>query len=880
MSIFLSILLATIAPTIAISAVNTNLFSNKQIRNSFLLIATIGLLVAISYSLFISYVVLPSLGKITVYSKELSEVITCLSALTIFIFFYEKSFSELLPIKKTRWFIFLGLYLFFTAITWLFTLYPFVAILGLFTVLSVYDLIKNIDCSKLGKPKSIYEKKIKFKHKPNVYVLFLESYHSKEILTDLYGIDSTKHYTKLEKSNFTIYEDVYSNRTTTELSFLSLVWPQLLYHSHHDISDKNGYLPNAFSVFENNGYQINIFSSEHLKSHFPLLFSNLGVSFSEFGHKVEKLFSPILSQNSLFRKVLSTPDLFEHEENFEGRFLSFENQIKTATTPQVQVFHFGACHVRGEAYDVFKKKYTSSYFHAQKKLEQTVSVIKENDSSPLIIAIGDHGARIINEAKEDESNSKTSPNPHGYGIRAKDYSSVFLGIHWPVKHYVGDKEILSHVRIFNHVFAALCEDKIHLENMMPNISLVDTPEYGLTVIVKDGIPLEEWEPAFASRDVDYYIDKIEKDPNNISLHLELVSKYDSENKHDVSLKYLVDLCKKFPRNSKVRIATAIKYNARSESSKAEKYVMEAFNMDCTDNVVLNLLFDIKLANEDVVGFFYFLQKHQDTIPHFHNYTRCGRSIQIYSKTHTIKETLELIESLSPDTQKSVSVGVAKRKVLDFSKEKAHEVDVLINAVQDSSTPIYRRIVVVLLIEAFMFCTTNKDFATSIRIAQAIINSDEKSTGTYIRLATVLERVGRVSDALNVYVGALRVNNSSSLLYHLGLLLIRNNISINGFEQLTEDSQKALARNVTSLIPCINFDLKWYVKEYADILDGMHPFQHYMHHSIGLNLSPNPNFNTTKYVTENTDIFEHGVDPALHYYQTGQYEVRLSPLNDC
>ncbi|MGL1863933.1 MAG: hypothetical protein OCC46_15525 [Pseudodesulfovibrio sp.] len=881
MNAVIAILLAAIAPTIAISAVNTHLFTKNQIRNSLLLTTVVGAIGAASFYLFAQYVLFPTLEQLTAYSTEISELIVCLLTLTIFITLSERTFSELLPEKRIRYYVIAGMYLCFSITTWFLSILPLIAVLALFATLSTFDLIKNLDFSNLERPESIFKKNIKFKHKPNVYILFLESFHSNEILKEFYDIDNSQLNTDLGNAGFTIYDNVYSNRTTTALSFLSLVWPQLLYHSNHDINNKNTYLPNAFSIFEENGYQINMFSSMHLKNFYPKLFHNLGATFIGIGHKIEELFSPILYQNALFRAMFSRPDVFEHKEGFEGRFSALIDQIGSAKRPLVQVFHFGANHTGGEKKAEFKKIYADLYSSAEQNLMKTVSAIKKNDESPLIIAVGDHGARMLYGSKDSKLKPGNPITPKGYELLAQDFSSVFLGIHWPVEHHADDKEILSHARIFNYVFAALCEDTTHLQNMMPNISLTDTPEHGLTIIAKDGIPLQKWEPAFANRDIAYYKEKIKANPNNISSHLDLVAKYQRENQTDVGLKYLDDLCEKFPRNCNVHTITAQTYHKENEFIAAEKYALLAYSIDQTDKEALLLLIQITQKLEKVKEYFHFFQRYLD-VNHQNIVTpaKCEKSIIIYLKQHSLAETLELVSSLSPYIQGLLSRQLAKCKAIDFSNEKLREMDVLSDAIQNAETADHRRIVEIFLVEAFIYCATTDNHDASVQIAYTMVNNVKISIGACIRLATILERSGRTQEALNVYVDAIRKENSNTLLLHLGLLLIRNNISIPELEQLKVSSQKTLVSIVKSLIPSVHFDIKWYAAEYADILEGLHPFQHYIHYSIGLDLKPHPGFDTTKYVAENLDVFEQGVDPAMHYYQHGKNETRLSPLADC
>jgi len=204
-------------------------------------------------------------------------------------------------------------------------------------------LITRIDLSTFNKPDATYPNGIKFKHKPNIYILFIESLHSSKALKALYQINSQDFEDKITQKGLTIYENTYSNRTATATSFLSLVWPQLLYDSIHYIHDHNEYLPSAFSVLKSNGYRLNLYSSEHLIGNFPKLFHNTGAKFSPLGNKLERLFSPILSQNVLFRKALGTPDIFKAEEGFTEKFQAMQEQMQRHKEPQLHFIHYGSC---------------------------------------------------------------------------------------------------------------------------------------------------------------------------------------------------------------------------------------------------------------------------------------------------------------------------------------------------------------------------------------------------------------------------------------------------------------------------------------------------------------------------------------------------------
>ena len=115
---------------------------------------------------------------------------------------------------------------------------------------------------------------IDFKHKPNVYILFLESLHSADAAKTIYDIDSSELYSRMQEKKLDIYDNTYSNLFMTEISFSSMVWPEMMHNPYH-FRESSRLMPSKiFNAFKQNGYGLNLFSSDYLKSRFSDLFDH------------------------------------------------------------------------------------------------------------------------------------------------------------------------------------------------------------------------------------------------------------------------------------------------------------------------------------------------------------------------------------------------------------------------------------------------------------------------------------------------------------------------------------------------------------------------------------------------------------------------------
>lgn len=204
-------LFAFISPTLFFCANNTQFFTRSQIVHSLLISGVSGIAAGCVFSLF------PSLPPYVIST----------AALGCFMLLCERMIVELLPHKRMRLFTVSGVFLTFSGLTPFAGLWPLLFFLILFALLSLYDLQKKWNIPKRplfhDYKKRLAAESENFKEKPDVFLLLLESFHSRKALDLLYSIDGQDTEEILRQNGFTIYDDIFSNKHHTDLSLATLL---------------------------------------------------------------------------------------------------------------------------------------------------------------------------------------------------------------------------------------------------------------------------------------------------------------------------------------------------------------------------------------------------------------------------------------------------------------------------------------------------------------------------------------------------------------------------------------------------------------------------------------------------------------------------------
>lgn len=167
----------------------------------------------------------------------------------------ERMIVELLPHKRMRLFTVSGVFLTFSGLTPFAGLWPLLFFLILFALLSLYDLRRNWNIPKRATFHNFQKRHSSgsksFTEKPDVFLLLLESFHSRKALDLLYSCDDQDTESFLRQNGFTIYDDIFSNKHNTELSLAALLSQTLDFDAP----------PETLYRFRDNGYKVFFFDT-------------------------------------------------------------------------------------------------------------------------------------------------------------------------------------------------------------------------------------------------------------------------------------------------------------------------------------------------------------------------------------------------------------------------------------------------------------------------------------------------------------------------------------------------------------------------------------------------------------------------------------------
>ena len=372
---------------------------------------------------------------------------------------------------------------------------PFFYILLILTIISTtqlsINLVKNqqqfVDDVVPSEAKELYEK-LRFKKKPNVYLVIAESYPNEAALREVYGIDNSSFYKKMRSLGFEINHNYFSNYNHTLASL-----PSLFSMEHHyglislgnldstggrRILELTSYNP-VVSAFQNNGYKIN--------------YLHFGADLIPSGVKADFVFpSPLAFRGLeifLTHQKLTNPSIFRNQQEpsldlFNGILDGFVNN----GTPSFNFIYYNqpghspqGVKLRSKHNRIlagFRSSYETTIKTENNNYISFFESIIDSDKNSLIIVIGDHGSWGY-RGGEDANGNKIS-----YPLYILDRFGVLAGIYGGPEGLSGlmsNGTTNSHVNLFKYIFAFLCEDDKVLETLRPDNSY----DMALIMAIKD-----------------------------------------------------------------------------------------------------------------------------------------------------------------------------------------------------------------------------------------------------------------------------------------------------------------------------------------------------------------------------------------------------------
>lgn len=365
---------------------------------------------------------------------------------------------------------------------------------------------------------------ITFKQKPNIYLIFCESYQNLDSVKKIYGYDSSNFLNQLEALDFRIYNNIYSNSNYTFGSLTDILTMKLrtgvIGNLDASQTERNiiggNYQNTLFRIFKENGYSTGLFVNGS-----PYFFHQKGeyLDYTDYTpNLLLQLFKPILDTNELFTKLL--PIYIETEMSITpSQYLDLVLKKNKTIKPKLFIYYFDvAQHTptkTGYTYHLSDQWIKSNFYQSRirkgnQELLKICDSLRKNDPEAIIILIGDH-ASIRLRKFPFKYPGDIRENLHALEKIGETYDSaiddnfhVFAAIHWS-KGFNDTLEQFSHVNLFSHLITRLSGNDS--STVYPNFSIYSDQDGHQAIMAIDGQPNKDflfWSPeTFKSETSDY-----------------------------------------------------------------------------------------------------------------------------------------------------------------------------------------------------------------------------------------------------------------------------------------------------------------------------------------------------------------------------------------
>ena len=363
--------------------------------------------------------------------------------------------------------------------------------------------------SVLDTPQEIME--LQFVSRPNVYYFFLESYHGREAITELFKYDDDSFYNFLHKNKFRVYNNTYSNYSYTVASLMSTFQMRHNYHFLKRDSMKNsisakeiigGKKSNyALNAFRNNGYDINFFLLEDWTIPQDVRLTNVKLNpFSVLNYLYEKCF--LLLNWKLTYTIDPTIILDDFQVKIKESPVSSSPQFYFIESGLMHVPHFSILPpeiLKNTSWpefddspykflDFFEELYVDKLKSFNVSFMKALEQIITDDPGAVIIILGDHGSnKYYNIDRKGVNNMLSVMRDAGISNRdfANSMFNVLLAVRMPPDLILPDAEVMSNVNVFRYVLSALYGTTSLIDNKEEDVSLTS-----YVISVRNGKPLE------------------------------------------------------------------------------------------------------------------------------------------------------------------------------------------------------------------------------------------------------------------------------------------------------------------------------------------------------------------------------------------------------
>lgn len=306
---------------------------------------------------------------------------------------------------------------------------------------------------------------VKFKHRPNIYMIQPDGYVSREVLESAPYNYKTDFYDWLADNNFTIYKNFRSNYPASLTSnasmfamkhhyFDDLIFPAIEMPNAREAIMNN----NAVAIFKNNGYET------FYIGHDEYFQQNLTKgNYSHYNIKTQDI--PLLTNGGkLEREVYHDLEKAMDFTTGKPKFYFVEKVLPHHV-------HFDA---PGDRKKAERQIYLDNLEDANTWLKKTITMINGHDKNALIFILADHGGWVgVESMNELLSTGDTALINSTFGNLA--------AIQWGgINHTDYDKYLKSNVNVFRVLFSCLSENKSYLNHLEEDASYNIRPNNFIT----------------------------------------------------------------------------------------------------------------------------------------------------------------------------------------------------------------------------------------------------------------------------------------------------------------------------------------------------------------------------------------------------------------
>lgn len=874
--IVLLCMLACAAPTTAFAGLNARFFSHRQIILSITIAAVFGLTVGIAC------VGLPATPWVV-------SLVAGLCFLALSERFFCETFTGIrLHAVKFGTLVLLVL----PAYPW--GLLPPLSLFVVYATAALWDLKKHWNDQKSvvfvehvsqGHAPIQNADKIKLERRPNIYLFFLESFHSREALNAVYGMDDPELYAVLEELGFTNYPDSFSNSISTLPSLYNILYMQ------HYQNIKSLSMPTVLSILKNNGYKINFFDlCSYVFGNYSIFADYFNFALPLWVRRIYETMGPLFSQSRYLRALTCNIDPFITDMDAQQIFAALKGTTASTKAPQCNLIRFGAAHYFSlsgmDARGTWTTKYKRLYAEASKDLQEILRWVREHDPDALIAAVGDHGGHSYIKTWEGAGTPCDNLRARGLepALVTRDIMGIICAVYWP-KGCLAAPAPLMPVTLFRSIFHSLGAAGISTTPQAQAVSIVA----GHWVAVRDGHALPKWEKRNHNEVLNDILERFDQEPGNpenqlsVAAHLEetgqpvdaynFLRKLDNHQADPDMLLHMAHLSCKIGLPSVTSLYCARILKEAPDNGNAHWLMAKSFI----------------LQGRPAAGLAYFKQ-HTKQITHAHLVAQdIELNLLILAGDHAAAEVKAKEYALhtlpygimGAFRENAAYPVVTYAWLLDQRGRTNKALSFLIehlNWEKFSTYPYHWHSHAA----AALFCAMRLGLwekAEGIaRRYLAIIPAD--TPAVILCLAGSLEMQGRQTDALKVLANALQKGNAPQLYAHqLGLFSLRNRIANGNLADLLRSTQTRLKSEKAVWARDPVFDATWYEKRYAMLLNtcGMRPSEHFAHYRQVLLLDPCRFFHSGFFLTQKTTLLS-SHDPVLRYLNASPYDDMEASLD--